>query len=281
VQAGSLRRIGNPPGRVAAYDAAGNQTALSGASNPYLNLDGTFSYDGENRLLTATLATPVSYTYDGEGRRVQKTVGTGSSAVTTTFVHDAMGNLAAEYGGPPPPTAGTEHLSVDHLGSTRLVTDGSGNPLWCADYMPFGEEIPPGTSGRTGCYASGQYPEAAPDPIDVKFTGKERDAETGLDFFGARYFSGSMGRFTSPDPGNVGADIRNPQSWNAYAYTGNNPLRDAATITAQMQPWRTHSCVPRRDSSRRFWPRADPSTSARVARECPRHVTYRTMLSYS
>jgi RHS repeat-associated protein len=59
----------------------------------------------------------------------------------------------------------------------------------------------------------------------VCITGKERDAETGLDFFGARYFSGAQGRFTSPDPaGNAVADPSNPQSWNQYAYVMNNPL---------------------------------------------------------
>jgi RHS repeat-associated protein len=57
------------------------------------------------------------------------------------------------------------------------------------------------------------------------FTGKERDAETGLDYFGARYFSGAQGRFTSPDPDNLGAVKSDPQSWNAYGYVRNNPLR--------------------------------------------------------
>jgi RHS repeat-associated protein len=76
-----------------------------------------------------------------------------------------------------------------------------------------------------------------------KFTGKERDAETGLDYFLARYYSGAQGRFLSPDefkggpddaltgrditpPGPLPyADIGNPQSLNKYAYTYNNPLR--------------------------------------------------------
>jgi RHS repeat-associated protein len=46
---------------------------------------------------------------------------------------------------------------------------------------------------------------------------------TGLDYFGARYFSGAQGRFTSPDP--VGGDLANPQSLNRYTYVLNNPLR--------------------------------------------------------
>ena len=54
-------------------------------------------------------------------------------------------------------------------------------------------------------------------------TGKERDQETGLDFFGARYYGSALGRFTSPDP-LAGIDPYDPQSWNAYAYGRNNPL---------------------------------------------------------
>jgi RHS repeat-associated protein len=58
-----------------------------------------------------------------------------------------------------------------------------------------------------------------------QFTGKERDAETGLDYFGARYFSSPQGRFTSPDPLLSSGRPGEPQSWNRYAYTLNNPLR--------------------------------------------------------
>jgi RHS repeat-associated protein len=57
------------------------------------------------------------------------------------------------------------------------------------------------------------------------FTGKERDGETGLDYFEARYMSSAQGRFTSPDPGNAGAFAANPQSWNAYSYVVNIPLK--------------------------------------------------------
>ena len=57
------------------------------------------------------------------------------------------------------------------------------------------------------------------------FTAKERDSETGLDFFGARYFGSALGRFTSPDPLMASAHSSNPQSWNRYAYALNNPLR--------------------------------------------------------
>jgi RHS repeat-associated protein len=56
-------------------------------------------------------------------------------------------------------------------------------------------------------------------------TGKERDAESGLDYFGARYYGSALGRFTSADPKLIPDEFDNPQSWNKYAYTGNNPLR--------------------------------------------------------
>jgi RHS repeat-associated protein len=75
------------------------------------------------------------------------------------------------------------------------------------DYLPFGEQIAGGTS------------------TTHKFTGKERDAETGLDYFGARYFSSTQGRFTSPDPPVLDQHIYDPQSWNLYTYARNNPLR--------------------------------------------------------
>jgi RHS repeat-associated protein len=73
----------------------------------------------------------------------------------------------------------------------------------------------------------------------VGFTSKERDAETGLDYFGARYMSSAQGRFTSADPKQFNAKfLSNPQKWNKYAYTLNNPLalvdpdgREEVTVT--------------------------------------------------
>jgi RHS repeat-associated protein len=59
--------------------------------------------------------------------------------------------------------------------------------------------------------------------IRSRSTGKERDAETGLDYFLARYYSGAQGRFTGPDSPSY-SNPKNPQSWNLYAYSLNNPL---------------------------------------------------------
>ncbi|MBA3247421.1 MAG: RHS repeat-associated core domain-containing protein [Pyrinomonadaceae bacterium] len=88
------------------------------------------------------------------------------------------------------------------------------------EYLPFGEELSAGTGGRT----SNQGYSGA-DNVRQKFTGYERDGETGLDYAQARYYASTQGRFTSVDPQNAGADPEDPQSWNGYSYTGNNPLR--------------------------------------------------------
>jgi len=62
------------------------------------------------------------------------------------------------------------------------------------------------------------------------FTSKERDAETGLDYFGARYLSSAQGRFTSPDPIHITKErVLDPQQWNMYAYVRNNPLSNVDT----------------------------------------------------
>jgi RHS repeat-associated protein len=158
---------------------------------------------------------------------VQKTVSNSVGSSATTYVYDAGGQLAAEYG--PPTDSGTAYLTVDHLGSTRLVTNGTEIKRY--DYLPFGEEIPQGSYGRDTTYPTGAYPSATLDTQAMKFTGKERDAETGLDYFGARYYSSGHGRFTTPDWSAIPepipyADLSEPQSLNLYAYVRNNPLTD-------------------------------------------------------
>jgi RHS repeat-associated protein len=88
------------------------------------------------------------------------------------------------------------------------------------DYLPFGEELFAGTAGRT--VAQGY---SAADGVRQQFTQKERDIETGLDYFGARYFSSNQGRFTGADPAAIKRKhLINPQDLNRYSYVANNPL---------------------------------------------------------
>jgi RHS repeat-associated protein len=206
------------------YDARGNldrEAALPSMATP-----ATYGYDAENRMVsycsqgglpcrTDSSATAV-YQYDAAGLRVAKG--------TTTYVYDTQGQLAAEYGGSAV-AAGTQYLSTDPLGSVRLMSNGSGTAIASTDYYPYGGEIMATSgNGRSGVGAYG---------VDLgeslRFTGKERDAETGLDYFGARYFSAAQGRFTSPDwsatPQPIPyADLTDPQTLNLYTYVRNNPL---------------------------------------------------------
>ena len=190
------------------YDNDGNATQVGGYG---------FAYDAEGRLESSSINnSATNFIYDAAGRRVMRRTPTGD----TTYLYDAGGMLMAEYpsvASPAPCT--TCYLSQDHLGSTRLELDGSGTAIGCHDFKPFGEEIEAGVDGRTRtCWAATE--------TTLKFTGKERDAETGLDYFGARDFSGAQGRFTSPDPIHIMPQkLVDPQQWNMYAYGRNNPLR--------------------------------------------------------
>ena len=200
------------------YDTAGNvlNIPMGGTSTR------SFTYDAENRQVLSTInGVATTYAYDGNGMRVSKTTG----GITTTYVYDAFGNLAAEYGGSGTSPCGTPtcYVTWDHLGSTRMLTDNTGANnanLRRYDFLPFGQEIPSGVDGRT----TGMGYTITPDVTDPKFTGEYRDPETTLDWLAVRAMSGAQGRFQSVDPDNAGALAGDPQTWNAYAYVGNNPL---------------------------------------------------------
>lgn len=72
--------------------------------------------------------------------------------------------------------------------------------------------------------AFGEGPSPGGESVQ-RFVGLERDGETFLDYMGARYYRNVNGRFNSVDPGHANASLTRPQSWNAYAYASNNPLR--------------------------------------------------------
>ena len=104
-----------------------------------------------------------------------------------------------------------EYYHLDALGSVRVVTDQAGQVVSRHDFLPFGEEYP------------GVQPAAKEKKL---FTGHEHDAETGLDYFGARYYEAQVGRFTTIDPVYTWKDnLTDPQRWNRYCYVRNNPLR--------------------------------------------------------
>lgn len=171
-------------------------------------------------MISVDAGATASYVYDAFGQRVQKNVGGlnsefvydqnkqlntvfGDGSAQRTFVY-IDGHPLAEYF-----DNTTYFIHTDHLGSTRILTELNQSVLETDDYYPYGELIPP--TGGTG---------------DIqKFTGKERDSESGLDNFGARYNASSMGRFMSPDPNQDSGfeHMDDPQSWNGYAYVRNSP----------------------------------------------------------
>jgi len=206
VYSDGFNRIHNT-GSTFTYDAAGNLTA-----DP---VNSSYTYNAEGEL---TSAAGVTYTYDGDGDRVQKSngklywYGVGSDPLSES---DASGNLTNEYiflNGAriamlQLSTSAVNYYVADHLGSSRIVTNSSGSVLDDSDYYPYGGE-------RSYSSGSGN---------NYKFTGKERDAESGLDDFAARFYTSNYGRFLSADEAKY-SHPADPQTWNLYTYVANNPL---------------------------------------------------------
>jgi RHS repeat-associated protein len=247
-------------GGLVQYDAAGNVTFDAGSGNSYL-------YDGEGRICAvfnaALPSMPImtGYFYDAMGTRVAKgslasfscnfasngftpttsyVLGAGGEQLTELSVSGAPGNYTSAWthtnafsGGHITATytwSNSAHTATDtyfYLGDwlgTKRAEVGAGGCLSTFASLPYGDGLTP--SGN------------CPDATEHHFTGKERDAESGNDYFGARYYASSMGRWMSPDPlpwihwqrGNEDDQkkfegfIVNPQNFDMYAYVNNNPL---------------------------------------------------------
>ena len=209
------------------YDAAGNVIF-----DNQLGAAGDRTYDAENRMVTAAGGGANSYGYNADGKRVRRAVG----AQTFWQVYGVGGELVAEYlWNGATATLQKEHgyrdgemlivaegatvrwLVKDHLGAPRILADQTGSLAGIRrhDYLPFGEET------LAGAQRSGNGYQA--EGVRQKFTGYERDAETGLDFAQARYYSNLTGRFASVDPLDASSEISDPQTWNRYSYVGNHP----------------------------------------------------------
>jgi RHS repeat-associated protein len=199
------------------YDAVGNLIQVPFNTQ---NNNAAMAYDAENRMVTfcpnqtapcvaQTASGKTVYVYDGLGNRVQKIDGNGN---VTTFVYDAFGNLAAEYGSGGQP--GTSYVTVDALASARLVM---GMLMERHDFQSYGTG-----AENTGWRAS--VSGYGVNGLREQYTGQARDAESNLDWFHARFYSPIQGRFVGVDPDSTGANPSDPQTWNGYAYVGNNPL---------------------------------------------------------
>jgi RHS repeat-associated protein len=200
------------------YDAAGNMTF--NATPPTQ----TYTYDQENRL---TGAAGYTYTYDGDGNRVRKSnasAGTLYWYMTPGVVAetDLAGTTRSEYiffdgervarRDGATGTGGVFYYFSDNLKTASIITDSAGVIKAESDYYPWGGEL--------------QFVNN--DSNDYKFTGKKRDVETGLDYFGARYYSNGLGRWISADWATKAttvpyAEFADPQSLNLYNYVRSIP----------------------------------------------------------
>src|SRR5262249_17004722 len=205
------------------FDSAGNMTwnATEGVSA---------TYDAESRIATAARGgVTTTYTYDDEGNRVKKS--TGSTGMLYWYMSlgivaesDLAGVLQSEYvffdgervARKDFPGSAVSYYLSDHLKTASVITDAAGNIKAESDYYPWGGEL--------------QFVNN--DSNHYKFTGKERDAETGLDYFGARYYSNGLGRWVTPDWSGTPvpvpyADLIDPQTLNQYGYVRNIPTSKA------------------------------------------------------
>jgi RHS repeat-associated protein len=202
------------------YDDEGNRTSRTKISDLSVDL---YAWDYRNRLtgivsktsITGTVTRTVGYEYDVDDQRVQKTVdGVVENyyldGEQVAFVTDASGNQMFHYlyglnidqvlaqDSP----AGMVWALADRLGTVDALTDGDGNVVDKRTFDSFGRilsETNPSVSFRYG------------------YTGRERDLESGLDYYRARYYDPNVGRFISVDPAGFGAG-----DTNLYRYVGNN-----------------------------------------------------------
>src|SRR6185437_15881971 len=211
------------------YDASGD--VMQDSDNQYL-------YDADGRICAVEeLISPYTmtqYIYDAEGRRVGKgaistfncNTATNRFSLTNAYLPGPNGQQLTEIS-----VAGGYHYSWGHtnvwagsqliatdspngsghvlnfefndwLGTRRILTDSAGNIQQTCNSLPYGngEDCPT-------------------TPTEHLFTGKERDAESGNDYFKYRYYASSMGRWLSPDPSGLSsASLSDPQSLNLYDY---------------------------------------------------------------
>jgi RHS repeat-associated protein len=223
------------------YDSAGNVTTGGGYTLTYdaLGQAATKSYSATNTfnetyiytadeerigVLTSNTAETSSWWYwsvRDEGGKVLRQYRSAANdpSQTALWIEDYVYRDGLLVGGERPPTmGGRRHFHLDHLGSPRLITSSDGQIVSSHDYLPFGGET------------TSVWQESFDREDPMKFTGHERDyagsfgREDGhaIDYMHARYYSPTGGRFLSPDP--LLGKVRQPQSWNRYAYTLNNPL---------------------------------------------------------
>jgi RHS repeat-associated protein len=147
------------------------------------------------------------YIVGPSGEQLTETDGAGNWKHTNVF---AAGALIATY-----EANNTLFALSDWLGTKRVEVGANNNCATGYTSLPFGDGLTP--------VAVNGYSQCPDDATEHHYTAKERDTESGNDYFGARYYASSMGRFSSPDDGSDQNNL-SPQSWNLYSYGRNNPV---------------------------------------------------------
>lgn len=219
------------------YDANGNMTTATGISNGFLR---ALYWDDENRLSsTVDNGVLTEYKYDDKGKRVIKKGNMGEVAFVNdnysirngdvTSKHIFAGNtrvatkMSVSTGDP-----AIYYYHGDHLGSSSVITNNNKSVHENLEYFPYGE---------TWIH---EKASSSQESMPYKFTSQMQDNETGLYYFGARYFEPKLSKWISSDPAiskflpvngksndelpGLGG-IYNPINLNAYNYAGNSPIR--------------------------------------------------------
>ena len=156
------------------------------------------------KTLSAYPAVGTFYIYSFDGKLLSEYGIYGTCLKDYIYMGD---RLIAEYR---PQEDKYYYYTSDQINSTRIVTNDSGEVVYSAAYDPYG--------GIQKTWVNTYDPA-------LKFSRKERDAESGLDYFGARYYDKAQYRFISVDPVTTSRGvIDDPQLWNLYSYCRNNPI---------------------------------------------------------
>ena len=200
-----------------AYDMNGN-TVARGVQN--------LRYDAANHLVLVRSngVALASFGSADDGSRLWKKTGTNLQIWIGSFYEEKQGKRlchvwaggwrVATFDSAGTLASGTNTTSLyychqDHLGSSSVLSDHAGNRVEHYEYSAFGRE---------------RYNDpAVAFPVSQRFTGQVLDDAIGLYYYGARYYDADLGRFIQPDT--VISDFSNPQSYNRYTYTLNNPLK--------------------------------------------------------
>jgi RHS repeat-associated protein len=176
----------------------------------------TYAYDPTGARVLQTSTTSTTYYPNKYYSFASTKIGANTYATSTNYVWNGDTLLATidqpMINGTATGTAITRYIHPDHLGSTNVVTDQSGNLVQLMDYYPYGA-----TRIATSTYPTNEK---------RRYIGQFSDAQTSLNYLNARYYDGNRGQFLSEDPNfiTIASGYANPQRYNAYSYGRDNPI---------------------------------------------------------